>query len=352
MIRLFALFTFLLFQALSLAQTGSTPLSELIKKAEAGDANAQFQLGLAFEDGKDVDQDDKAAVDWYRKSAAQGFAKAENSLGVMYSRGHGVPRDKEQAFSWYRKAAAQALPEADFNVATSYYNGDGVGSDLNRAYAWMLIAKRHGSPNAEQALSHISQDLTGHTDYGSFMLGELYEKGIETPKDLKAAFETYLDLANSGRKQNGAAEIKLCEFYGNGTGVAQDLVQSKSWCRAAAKSGISSAFLMLGRMAENGLGGPKSVKEAEVWYRDAALSMLADGFMSMGRLKLQSGSHDDEKDAYYWFFLASLYKVRGAQDEAEKVAANLNNSEISKERKKAAEWMLPKRGPREQPTFP
>ena len=313
-------------------------INDLVKKAESGDPEAQFQLGRAYEDGKDVAQDDESAANWYRKAADQGNASAANSLGVMYSRGHGVPRDKQEAFRWYKKAAKQALPEADFNVAISYYNGDGVGSDLNRAYAWMVIAKRHGSSNAEQALTQISQDLQGHLEFGTMLLAQLYEKGEETPKDLKAAFDTYVQFANSDAKRAGAAQLNVCQFYINGTGVPQDLLQARSWCKKAADNHIPGAMVILGRMAENGLGTEKDLKEAERWYRDAVAQMYPDGFMSLGRLKLKGGSHDDQRDAYFWFYLASLYKISGAQEQSQKAAANLSSDEITKEQKRAAEW--------------
>ena len=46
---------------------------ELAKtRAEAGDANAQLLLGVMYDHGKGVLEDDKEAVKWYRKAAEQG----------------------------------------------------------------------------------------------------------------------------------------------------------------------------------------------------------------------------------------------------------------------------------------
>ncbi len=41
------------------------------KAAEQGDANAQFNLGVCYNQGQGVDKDPKAAVAWYRKAAEQ-----------------------------------------------------------------------------------------------------------------------------------------------------------------------------------------------------------------------------------------------------------------------------------------
>ena len=95
----------------------SSDLSDLLQKARAGDSQAQFELGLAYEDGKGIPQNDETAATWYRKSADQGNARGQNALGTLYSAGRGVPRDKEEALRWYHKAALQELPEADFNIA-------------------------------------------------------------------------------------------------------------------------------------------------------------------------------------------------------------------------------------------
>jgi TPR repeat protein len=49
------------------------------------------------------------AVEWYRKAADQGDAFAQCNLGVMYENGYGVAKDMNKAVEWYRKAAAQGI---------------------------------------------------------------------------------------------------------------------------------------------------------------------------------------------------------------------------------------------------
>lgn len=39
--------------------------------------------------------------------AHQGDANAQKNLGVMYDNGDGVKQDKQQAFEWFLKAAEQ-----------------------------------------------------------------------------------------------------------------------------------------------------------------------------------------------------------------------------------------------------
>ena len=46
-----------------------------------------------YRDGTGMPQDDTEAVKWFRKAAEQGDASAQNDLGVMYQNGRGVPQD-------------------------------------------------------------------------------------------------------------------------------------------------------------------------------------------------------------------------------------------------------------------
>jgi len=45
--------------------------------AEQGEADVQFNVGLMYDKGKGVPQDDAEAVKWYRKAADQGHADAQ-----------------------------------------------------------------------------------------------------------------------------------------------------------------------------------------------------------------------------------------------------------------------------------
>ena len=50
-------------------------------RANAGDADAQFSLGVKYDNGEGVPQDDIEAASWYRQAAEQGIAAAQYNLG-------------------------------------------------------------------------------------------------------------------------------------------------------------------------------------------------------------------------------------------------------------------------------
>ena len=125
--------------------------SVLQKKAVAGDANAQNNLGLMYVAGEGVPKNDGEAVKWYRKAAEQGHARAQYNLGVSYATGAGVPEDDGEAVKWFRKAAEQGLTNAQGNLGLMYAAGDGVPQDFVDAYAWLNIAAAQGKKKAIEA---------------------------------------------------------------------------------------------------------------------------------------------------------------------------------------------------------
>ncbi len=76
------------------------------------DRRAQTSLGYMNDDGQGVEQDDEAAVQWYRLAADKGYAPAQNNPGGMSDLAQGVEQDYEEAVRWYRLAADQGHARA------------------------------------------------------------------------------------------------------------------------------------------------------------------------------------------------------------------------------------------------
>jgi hypothetical protein len=79
----------------------------LRKLADAGDADAQWRMGVRYHTGAGVPQDDRQAVQWFLRAAEQGHISAQATLGAYYSAGRGVPQDFSRAYFWSRLALAQ-----------------------------------------------------------------------------------------------------------------------------------------------------------------------------------------------------------------------------------------------------
>lgn len=95
----------------------SANLVEITDRARAGDAESQYQLGLAYRNGWGIERDALGAVTWLREAADQGHARAQHALGTLYEAGEGVPVSLEKARGWYAKSAAAGLVEARRSLA-------------------------------------------------------------------------------------------------------------------------------------------------------------------------------------------------------------------------------------------
>lgn len=89
--------------------------ARLLAKAEAGDVEAQYELGWRHALGNGFELDDEVAVQWLRRAAGNGHVLAQNNLGARHVAGDGVPRDLVQAWRWFHLAAEQGDRKAGKN---------------------------------------------------------------------------------------------------------------------------------------------------------------------------------------------------------------------------------------------
>lgn len=96
--------------------SGSPPsdlsAADLQTQAAQGDADAQYNLGVLYEQGRGGPQDDAKARQWYEKAAAQGDTDAQYNLGMLYYQGQDVPQDNVRARMWWNLAALSGNADA------------------------------------------------------------------------------------------------------------------------------------------------------------------------------------------------------------------------------------------------
>ena len=81
----------------------ASALREWRPLAEAGNRDAQFNLGLAYENGLGVAADACEAERWYRRAAEQEDRQAQAYLAEMYAKGLGIARDEPIARQRHRR---------------------------------------------------------------------------------------------------------------------------------------------------------------------------------------------------------------------------------------------------------
>ena len=85
----------------------ATALRKFRALAEQGSANAQYSLGLMYNNGLGVKQDYKESAKWYLKSVEQGHVEAQYNLGLMYGNGSGVLQNNVYAHMWFSIVASK-----------------------------------------------------------------------------------------------------------------------------------------------------------------------------------------------------------------------------------------------------
>lgn len=193
----------------------------LLAKANTGNTDAEFRIGVQYELGAKVPTDAAQAAAWYRKAADKGHAPAQHSLGVLYETGKGVPADAGTAAQWYRKAAEQGFAPAQFSLGLCYVHGTGVPQDYKQALEWY-----------EKAASQKNTDALMN-------LAFLYHNGQGVPVNEARSFDFVRQAAEAGSPD---AQFQLgMDYYGGEQGLAPDNDVARKWLHKAADQGHVAA---------------------------------------------------------------------------------------------------------------
>jgi TPR repeat protein len=230
-------------------QTVKLQTPSLMEKAQAGDAEAEYQVGWAYFTGNGVSVDYKEAAKWLRQSAAKDFADAEFALGYVYEHGKGVRKDDRQAARYYGVAAKQGHSIAENNLASMYQHGQGVRKDLHEAAQWYQKA-------ADQA-NVVAQ----------CNLASMYFRGEGVTRDYSKAAKWFRSAAERGY---APAQENFAWMSYTGTGLPLDYAEAAKWTRAAANQGFARAQLDLAYLYEKGKGVPLDYVSAYMWYKSAS----------------------------------------------------------------------------------
>jgi hypothetical protein len=121
--------------------------------AEAGDADAAFNLGQAYRLGRGVEISLAAAQTWLERAARKDHLDAQTTLGLLLFNGG----NRVSGLRWLRTAAEQGEPRALLIYGTALFNGDGVVRDPVRAYAFVSRAAAQGLAPAQTTLAEMDK---------------------------------------------------------------------------------------------------------------------------------------------------------------------------------------------------
>jgi|SRR6266478_9585962 TPR repeat protein len=199
-------------------------LKTVLSKAQSGDCEPQYLLGLIYERGLLVPRDFSATKSWMLKSAEQGYVPAQEAMGEMYLinvRDNGPIRDYGDADRWLRLAATQGNADAQFWLGTGYERGWFGTIDYREALKWLRKAADQGLPNAQLSLGQMYEDGEGVRESDS-LAASWYRKAADHFSGVGGVWE---------------AEVQLAYLYRDGR-LGKDYTQAYMWFAIVSSSAV------------------------------------------------------------------------------------------------------------------
>lgn len=123
-----------------IAEIYSNHASSIDQMIDAGDHIAKGYKDIyQFQKSKDhskIAENYRRAVYWYTKAAKQGYADAQYQLGLCYYEGRGVKQNYKKAVEWWLKAAELNHSSAQSRLSLCYASGQGVQQSWEKSQYW------------------------------------------------------------------------------------------------------------------------------------------------------------------------------------------------------------------------
>ena len=138
----------------------ATALRSWLPLAEAGDPEAQANVGYMYEEGLGVSQQLDVAVGWYEKAAASGSMQANHNLGMIFAEGKGAPQSWVRALRYFEEAAND-IPASRYMIGYTYFQGEGNIQNRPRAFREFMDAALDGYADAQYMIAFMYLDGSG-----------------------------------------------------------------------------------------------------------------------------------------------------------------------------------------------
>ncbi|MBM3602558.1 MAG: sel1 repeat family protein [Alphaproteobacteria bacterium] len=166
--------------------------------ANKGDPEAQYHMGMMYNNGIGTKKDPKQAFEWFKKSGSSNDPLGAYKLGCYYdgqgeavvktdskealnyklisakagymlaqhdvANHYGKQGNWEEAIKWWKMAGNQGFPKALYNLSKVYYEGKGAVKDLSLAYAYFKLSKLASESkinnNAQAMLNEVAAKMS------------------------------------------------------------------------------------------------------------------------------------------------------------------------------------------------
>ena len=208
-------------------------LYELIKKADNGDAEAQWRVAwhIVWDEETEPIEPDwlERALDYFERSASQGYGDAMLDLGALYRVGRGVSRDIEKAFYWFNQAASILHPKA-FRC---------LGYALEIPVGYLDPYDEADKEGYKNAYKYFIKGAILNEQNSIYKIGDMYYSGKYVDADREFAFflyqQSYDCIEYIDDDSYASVCLRLGECYCYGTGTAQDIGKATDYINKAIK---------------------------------------------------------------------------------------------------------------------
>lgn len=128
--------------------------------SDLGSAGSNFNVTSSAEADSSPDTFATWSVPDLTKRANQGDARAQYALGMRYANGTEVKQDYREAKQWFLRAAEQGSVRAQGKVAASFWEGRGGAQDYSKAYFWALLAQAGGDETSPAIVMSCAAHLS------------------------------------------------------------------------------------------------------------------------------------------------------------------------------------------------
>lgn len=295
--------------------TGVQPARpELQRRAEAGEAEAQYQLGVDYQFGLGGPADWPAARAWFGRAAAQGHVKGLGAHGYMLLSGSGGPQDLVGAEKALRQAGEGGEASATANLAELLLlRGEAAEARqmLARAVAGGALNARYRLGRLDIAEGRVPEGMAlveqaverGHPEATLYFSGLLLAGGNGLKADPARAARLLRQAAEAGY---GPATNDLARLYDLGIGVAADPRQAADLYRRALSQGTAIAGYNLGLLLNSQRLGPPDAASARSAYQLSAEAGFVPGMGKFGEMLLRGrGGPADPAGGIRWLTQAA-----------------------------------------------
>ena len=278
-------------------------VTQLCRAAKLGDAEALYQLGFRYFNGKGIPLNPDMAKECWQKAAELGHVEAQQSLDECC--GDDVcPKVKQ--ITKLIDEAAKKIQESLESIAPKAAEGDAVAMYLmgvvclkNMPLMFKLL-ERLGDDSEEVRKAQAEFQVMGERFYrlavkqwrkaatqedvhAQRWLGYCYASGEGVRQDYVKSTKWYRKAAEQGDVH---AQCSLgCHYY-EGKGVVQNYTKAVKWFRKAAEQGLAIAQYNIGLFYANGKGVAEDKVEAATWYRKAAEQGDEDAIDALKEIEL------------------------------------------------------------------